>query len=139
MEHATMTQAHRFKIDKLIRDQLPQMMRASGIQVFEAVMEKDEYVKRLKDKLLEEAKEVIASASAEEVREELADVWEVMSALVKIYAMEWTDIQQAAELKRSKKGGFDGRVYVDSVIIASDHPQHEHYMLRPEQYPQEPV
>ena len=54
-----MTQTHRFKVDKLIRDKLPQIMRASGIQVFERVMEKDEYLKRLKDKLLEEAKEVI--------------------------------------------------------------------------------
>lgn len=63
-----MIQTHRFKVDKLIRDKLPQIMRSSGIQVFERVMEKDEYLKRLKDKLLEEAKEVIASGSEKEMR-----------------------------------------------------------------------
>lgn len=53
-----MIQTHRFKVDKLIRDKLPQIMRSSGIQVFERVMGKDEYLKRLKDKLLEEAKKL---------------------------------------------------------------------------------
>lgn len=106
-----MTQTHRFKVDKLIRDKLPQIMRASGIQVFERVMEKDEYLKRLKDKLLEEAKEVIASGSEKEMREELADLLEVMLSLAKAYGMELADIQQAAEQKRADKGGFDNRIY----------------------------
>ncbi len=38
-------------------------MRASGIQVFERIMEKEEYLKRLKDKLLEEAKKAVDSVS----------------------------------------------------------------------------
>jgi predicted house-cleaning noncanonical NTP pyrophosphatase (MazG superfamily) len=42
-----MTQTHRFKIDKLVRDKLPQLMRTSDIQVLERIMEKDEYLKRL--------------------------------------------------------------------------------------------
>lgn len=117
-----MTQAHRFKVDKLIRDNLPQIMRASGIQVFERVMEKDEYLKRLKDKLLEEAKEVIASGSEKETREELADLLEVMLALAKVYGMEFTDIQQAAEQKRADKGGFGNRIYNAFVEIEAGNP-----------------
>jgi predicted house-cleaning noncanonical NTP pyrophosphatase (MazG superfamily) len=131
-----MTQAHRFKVDKLIRDNLPQIMRASGIQVFERVMEKDEYLKRLKDKLLEEAKEVIASGSAKEMREELADLLEVMLALVKVYGMEFTDIQQAAEQKRADKGGFDNRIYNAFVEIEAGNPSLGYYRARPDQYPE---
>lgn len=112
-----MTQTHRFKVDKLIRDKLPQIMRASGIQVFERVMEKDEYLKRLKDKLLEEAKEVIASGSEKEMREELADLLEVILSLAKAYGMELADIQQAAEQKRADKGGFDNRIYNAFALI----------------------
>ena len=52
-----MTQTHSFKIDKLIRDKISEIMRAESIDVFERVLEKDEYLKRLKDKLLEEAEE----------------------------------------------------------------------------------
>ena len=131
-----MTQAHRFKVDKLIRDNLPQIMRASGIQVFERVMEKDEYLKRLKDKLLEEAKEVIASGSEKEMREELADLLEVMLALVKVYGMEFTDIQQAAEQKRADKGGFDNRIYNAFVEIEAGNPSLGYYRARPDQYPE---
>jgi predicted house-cleaning noncanonical NTP pyrophosphatase (MazG superfamily) len=98
------------KVDKLIRDKLPQIMRASGIKVFVRVMEKDEYLKRLKDKILEEAKEVIASRSEKEMREELADLLEVMLALAKIHGMEFTDIQQTAQTKRLEKGGFDDKI-----------------------------
>ena len=73
-------------------------------------MEKDEYLKRLKDKILEEAKEVIASESEKEMREELADLLEVMLALAKVYGMEFIDIQQTAQTKRLEKGGFDDKI-----------------------------
>ncbi len=131
-----MTQTHRFKVDKLIRDKLPQIMRASGIQVFERVMEKDEYLKRLKDKLLEEAKEVIASGSEKEMREELADLLEVMLSLAKAYGMELADIQQAAEQKRADKGGFDNRIYNAFVEIEAGNPSLGYYRARPDQYPE---
>jgi predicted house-cleaning noncanonical NTP pyrophosphatase (MazG superfamily) len=131
-----MTQTHRFKVDKLIRDKLPQIMRASGIQVFERVMEKDEYLKRLKDKLLEEAKEVIASGSEKEMREELADLLEVMLSLAKAYGMEFADIQQAAEQKRADKGGFDNRIYNAFAPIEAGNPSLGYYRARPDQYTQ---
>ena len=131
-----MTQTHRFKVDKLIRDKLPQIMRASGIQVFERAMEKDEYLKRLKDKLLEEAKEVIASGSEKEMREELADLLEVMLSLAKAYGMELADIQQAAAQKREDKGGFDNRIYNAFVEIEAGNPSLGYYRARPDQYPE---
>lgn len=131
-----MTQTHLFKVDKLIRDKLPQIMRASGIQVFERAMEKDEYLKRLKDKLLEEAKEVIASGSEKEMREELADLLEVMLSLAKAYGMEFADIQQAAEQKRADKGGFDNRIYNAFAPIEAGNPSLGYYRARPDQYPE---
>ncbi|NBO24368.1 MAG: phosphoribosyl-ATP pyrophosphohydrolase [Chlamydiae bacterium] len=131
-----MTQTHRFKVDKLIRDKLPQIMRASGIQVFERAMEKDEYLKRLKDKLLEEAKEVIASGSEKEMREELADLLEVMLSLAKAYGMEFADIQQTAGQKRADKGGFDNRIYNAFVEIEAGNPSLGYYRARPDQYPE---
>ncbi len=131
-----MTQTHRFKVDKLIRDKMPKIMRASGIQVFERVMENDEYLRRLKEKILEEAKEVIASESDKEMREELADLMEVMLALAKVYGMEFGDIQQAAEQKRVEKGGFDNRIYNAFVEIEADNLSLGYYRARPDQYPE---
>jgi predicted house-cleaning noncanonical NTP pyrophosphatase (MazG superfamily)/chloramphenicol 3-O-phosphotransferase len=110
-EEGDNTQTQRFKVDKLIRDKIPDIIRASaGIDLSTRIMEQDEYLQRLKDKLLEESKEVIASGSEKEMREELADVLEVMLSLAKAYGMEFADIQQAAEQKRADKGGFDNKI-----------------------------
>lgn len=131
-----MTQTHHFKVDKLIRDKLPSIMRESGIQVFERVMEKDEYLKRLKDKLIEEAKEVIAAASEREIREELADLLEVMLAMAQTYGIDFKDIQKTADQKRSEKGGFNGLIYNAFVEIEAGHPSIEYYKARPDHYPE---
>jgi predicted house-cleaning noncanonical NTP pyrophosphatase (MazG superfamily) len=127
---------HRFKVDKLIRDKQPEIMRASGIQVFERPMEKEEYLQRLKDKLLEEAKEVAATVCEKELREELADVFEVMLSLLEVYGMELADIQQTAEQKKRVRGGFDDRIYNAFVEMEEGNPALSYYRDRPDQYPE---
>ncbi|WP_265026844.1 nucleoside triphosphate pyrophosphohydrolase family protein [Wolbachia endosymbiont (group A) of Bombylius major] len=67
-----MNKKHCFKINKLVRDHTTEIIHSHGIIVYERVMEKDEYIECLKDKLLEEAKEVIASKTSDENLEELA-------------------------------------------------------------------
>ena len=131
-----MTQTHRFKIDKLIRDKLPEIMRASGIRVVEHILEKDDYVKRLKDKLLEEAKEVIESKSETEICEELADLLEVIRALLKVYAIDFEHINHTAQKKREEKGGFDNRIYTEFVDIEADNPSLNYYKKQPDKYPE---
>jgi len=131
-----MTQTYCFKVDKLIRDKLPQIMRASGIQVFEQVIDQAEYQHQLKNKLLEEAHEVLASSSEKEVREELADILEVMMALAREYDLELADIQETAAQKRVEKGGFDDKIYVHHVQIAHDSPALALYRAHPEKYPE---
>ena len=114
-------------------------MRSSGIKVFERIMEKNEYLKKLKDKLLEEVKEVICSQSEKEIREELGDLLEVILALIKVYGMKFTDIQQAADQKRTEKGAFDDRIYCDFVEIEEGNASLEYYRANPENYPESVV
>jgi predicted house-cleaning noncanonical NTP pyrophosphatase (MazG superfamily) len=131
-----MTQTHSFKIDKLIRDKIPEIIRESGIEVFERVLEKDEYLKRLKDKLVEESEEVLSACSKKEICEELADVLEVMLALIKIYGLEFENITQKAEQKRSEKGGFNNRIFLDFIKIETTHQSLSRYRSRPDKYPE---
>lgn len=133
-----MPPTHRFKVDKLIRDKLPAIIRASGIQVFERVMEKEEYIKRLQDKISEEAREIIKAQNPDELREELADLLEVMKALAHIHSIPFEDVVQTADRKRAEKGGFDQRIYTAFVAIESDHPALSYYRARPDQYPEVP-
>ncbi|RDD34585.1 hypothetical protein Wcon_01320 [Wolbachia endosymbiont of Cylisticus convexus] len=67
-----MNKKYCFKINKLVRDHTIEIIRFHGIIVYERVMEKDEYIERLKDKLLQEVKKVIASKTSDENLEELA-------------------------------------------------------------------
>ncbi|WP_341750290.1 hypothetical protein [Candidatus Tisiphia endosymbiont of Sialis lutaria] len=69
-----MTKRYCFKIDKLIRDLVPGIIRSRGVSVFERSMKEDEYIQRLKDKLLEEAQEVIDAKTPDEVSEELPEI-----------------------------------------------------------------
>ena len=129
------TQVHRFKVDKLVRDKVPEIMRTLGIKVSERVMAKDKYIKRLKDKLLEDANEVLASSSEQEMREELSDLLEVTLALLKAYKMEFTNIQQAADQKREEKGGFEKKIYHSFVEVEEGNPSLAYYESQPNKYP----
>lgn len=44
---------YRFKIGKLIRDNYPEINRAVGIEIPVRIMGKEEYIERLKEKLLD--------------------------------------------------------------------------------------
>lgn len=73
----------RFKVEKLIRNFVPDFLRKKDIIVHERSMEQDEFIAKLKDKLQEEAGEVKQSENEIELIEELADVLEVIYALSK--------------------------------------------------------
>lgn len=45
----------RFKINKLVRNNIPSIISANSAAAHTRIMQKDEYIKRLKDKLIEES------------------------------------------------------------------------------------
>lgn len=131
-----MKQIHRFKVDKLVRDKTPEIMKKSGIAVDVYVMEQNEYEQRLNDKLIEEAHEVIDANTTNERCEELADLLEVMMAIAQLSNIKFSDIVKAAEQKKSEKGSFEKRIYSAYVELESKHPNFDYYNLRPEHYPE---
>jgi predicted house-cleaning noncanonical NTP pyrophosphatase (MazG superfamily) len=132
-----MARKYRFKLEKLIRDKLPEIMQESGIRVTTRVMGEDEYNMRLKNKLLEEAKEVISATDQAESHAELADLLEVIIAMAHMMEIGFADVMQTAERKRLEKGGFINRIYADFVEIEEGHSSLAYYKERPEKYPQE--
>lgn len=94
---------------KLVRDRIPEIMREQG---------KDPEVERisgerlrlaLKDKLVEEAGEV---RQAEDIVEELADVLEVVDALIEAYGLDHGEIEHARADKKAKRGSFSRGEYL---------------------------
>ncbi|WP_341752914.1 MULTISPECIES: nucleoside triphosphate pyrophosphohydrolase [unclassified Candidatus Tisiphia] len=131
-----MTKRYCFKIDKLIRDLVPGIMRSRGVSVFERSMKEDEYIQRLKDKLLEEAQEVIDAKTPDEVSEELADLLEVIYALGKEYNLSMEQIETKRLVKKQQNGGFDNRIYSSHIEMSSDNKDIGCFLARPEKHPE---
>ncbi len=132
-----MAKLHRFKVDKLIRDRTSANLRAKDIKVVDRVMENDEYLQRLKNKLIEESNEAICSKTKLELCNELADVFEVIMTLAKVNEIEFKDIEKAAAQNREERGGFENKIYCSFIELQENHPKFEYYKSRPDQYPEE--
>ena len=95
---------------KLVRDSIPAQIEAAGKAYETRVLGEAEYRKALRAKLVEEAEEVQAAETVAEVVAELADVAEVMAALMEAYGIEPGQVRLARDAKRAERGGFEGRV-----------------------------
>lgn len=126
----------RFRVQKLIRDKLPAIMRAQGLAVFERRLGDDEFIAALRDKLVEEAAEV-HEASPDELAWELADVLEVITALAKASGLSMDEIEAKRLAKHAERGGFEDRVFNAAVEIDDGQPAADYYLARPRQYPRE--
>lgn len=129
-----MTEVLRFKVEKLIRDRLPEIMRGQGQRVFERTLDDATYLTELKRKLVEESAEA-ASADADSLVEELADVLEVLMALAQAGGASFGDVEAKRCAKRAERGGFDGRTYNACVEAEAGSAAAAYYLARPEQYP----
>lgn len=94
---------------KLVRDHIPDLIRAKGEAVVTHVADEAEYWQKLKEKLREEAEEFIKDETAEE----LADLLEVINAIIVTKHFRLEDIQALQAKKAQERGGFFGRVILD--------------------------
>ena len=126
----------RFKVDKLIRDRLPEIMRQKGITVHERSMEKDEFIQRLKNKLLEEAEETKNTDNHDDLAEELADLLEVIQSLAHATGLNMQHLEKKRLEKRDLKGGFDGRIYNHAIDMEENNHAIDYYLKKSHQYPE---
>lgn len=96
---------------KLVRDRIPEIMRAEGKSPDVEHISGESLRSALKDKLVEEAVELREAADLSDdksgdIREELADVLEVVDALADVYDLDREEILAAQRKKRADRGGF---------------------------------
>jgi predicted house-cleaning noncanonical NTP pyrophosphatase (MazG superfamily) len=72
-------------------------------------MSEAEFSQALQEKLLEEAQET-AGANPQDLVSELADLQEVMDALLAVYGIEREDVLKEQRRKRTERGGFERRI-----------------------------
>ncbi|WP_088892405.1 nucleoside triphosphate pyrophosphohydrolase [Leptolyngbya ohadii] len=96
---------------KLVRDRIPEIIRATGGQCEVKTLPEEEYYQALRSKLVEEAQEA-ATASSAELISEIADLYEVIDALLTAHNIEKSSVIDMQEQRRLERGGFDQRVFL---------------------------
>jgi predicted house-cleaning noncanonical NTP pyrophosphatase (MazG superfamily) len=96
--------------DKLVRDRIPAIIRDAGDTcAVETYGDDAAFLRALRDKLIEEAGEA-ANASEEDLAAELADLQEVVDALISAYGLNYDAVRSLQERRRAERGAFSKRL-----------------------------
>ena len=100
--------------NKLVRDNIPNIIKQNGEESVTKILDYEEYKKELYKKLLEEANEVINAQNKDAIFEELADVFEILKAIAELEDKNINDVEEIANQKRLKRGGFSKRIFLEN-------------------------
>ncbi|MFA5994659.1 MAG: nucleoside triphosphate pyrophosphohydrolase [Parcubacteria group bacterium] len=97
---------------KLDRDRVPEIIKEkTGKEAKTRILTDDvEYLEFLLKKMEEEAYELAHAEGRYHLAEEMADVLEVMDALLEINGLSWEEIKKIKQEKAKKRGGFKKRI-----------------------------
>ena len=88
--------------NKLVRDKIPEIIKADGRECDTLIVDGDEKYKLLEAKLQEEVKEFLEDKNLEE----LADVMEVLFGLAETLGYSEEELLKVRDKKREERGGF---------------------------------
>lgn len=100
--------------NKLVRDKMPEIMRASGEEPNTRTLSEEEFKKQIRLKLLADAGEARVATTRDELVKELADVLEIVEAIAAVEGVPLDDVRRAQAARRFERGGFEGRTYLVS-------------------------
>jgi predicted house-cleaning noncanonical NTP pyrophosphatase (MazG superfamily) len=101
--------------DKLVRDQIPDVIASKGELVHADELEPKDLRAALIGKLLEEAGEFLSATGETSVVEELSDILEVVRGLTVASNVSFSDVIRKADEKVEKRGGFSKGVILRST------------------------
>lgn len=118
----------KIEFNKLVRDRIPEIIEQNGEVASCMVMEGIGLVRQLKNKIIEEAYEILAANSREEVLEELADLEEVCIALehnIKLVDSDKLAVKKIDESVEELR--FEGAVLEESRQVILDKGKKDFY------------
>lgn len=110
--------------NKLVRDKMIDVYKHDVANKISAsdyavhYLSREETLEKLKDKLLEEAQEVFDAYEKEDkthLKEEIADVIEVIDAILYHNNLELSEVLAIRDAKKAKRGGFEEGLYLESI------------------------
>ena len=100
------------KYNKLVRDNIPGIIRAAGWKPTLRVLKKSEFLVAVKKKVREEARELIRAGSREGIIDEIVDLQELLDVLAAEVKLTKPALKKLQDAKRKKRGGFKKRLFL---------------------------
>lgn len=97
---------------KLVRDRIPEIIEADGKTCVWETLSQEDYIRLLDEKLNEELSEYQESKSLEE----LADLLEVIQAVVRARGWTLEELEHVRADKAAKRGGFEKKILLREVL-----------------------
>ena len=98
--------------NKLVRDKIPEIIETNGNSCTSETLSGSHYIEHLNKKLLEEVNEYLESGTVEE----LADIDEVMYAILDYKNIPPEEFQRIRNKKLLEHGGFKKRILLKEVM-----------------------
>ncbi len=97
--------------NKLVRDKIPEIIKAKGNQATTHVADPAEFQRALRQKLEEEMAEFLANISIEE----LADILEILRAIAATNGLSWDEVEQTRLKKIAERGAFAQQIILEET------------------------
>ncbi|MCL2281029.1 nucleoside triphosphate pyrophosphohydrolase [Candidatus Saccharibacteria bacterium] len=104
------------KYKKLVRDKIPEIIRADGKIPKTRILENDdEFSQEVDAKICEEAAELATAQTREEVLKELADLKQISLEKATSFKITEKEIEIERAARENSRGGFDKRIFLIEV------------------------
>ena len=97
---------------KLIRDKIPEKMKAKGVAFAVRKLGRKKFEAELLQKVGEEASGLLPAKTKEELVSEMADVVDVLEEVKKLKNITQKQIEAVRKVNAKKKGGFEKRIFL---------------------------
>lgn len=98
--------------NKLVRDKIPEIIKNNGAKAVNTrILNDKEYLDSLNTKLVEELNEYLSSGEIEE----LADLEEVLRAILDAKKVTYSEFEKIRQNKVNKRGAFKSKIFLESV------------------------
>mgnify|MGYP001614297549 FL=1 len=101
--------------NKLVRDKIPEIIKKDNAIPKVSVLDDKKYAIALREKLVEEAKELLEAKTDEEILNELSDVLQLLESIALNNGLSVTDIEKQKEKKKQERGAFEKKLFLEYV------------------------
>lgn len=99
--------------NKLVRDNIIEIILKDGGKPVFKMLNNDDFVVALKEKLKEETQELYLSISRDDILSELSDVLELINYIAKENNITNEELENKRLSKKESRGGFDKKIFLE--------------------------